>query len=37
MTDGDNDILLYMGLIIPVTVLVAIILVIVVLIIRWCC
>ena len=34
MTDGDNDILLYMGLIIPVIVLVAIISVIVVIIIR---
>ena len=34
MTDADNDILLYMGLIIPVIVLVAIISVIIVLIIR---
>ena len=34
MTDGDNDILLYMGLIIPVIVLVAIISVIIVMIIR---
>ena len=34
MTDGDNGILLYMGLIIPVTVLVAIISVIIVIIIR---
>ena len=34
MTDGDNDILLYMGLIIPVIVLVAIISVIIVIIIR---
>ena len=34
MTDGANDSLLYMGLIIPVTVLVAIISVIIVIIIR---
>ena len=34
MTDGDNDIILYMGLIIPVIVLVAIISVIIVIIIR---
>ena len=34
MTDGDNDILLYMGLIIAVIVLVAIISVIIVIIIR---